>query len=371
MGLKKPTFVLSGRRGSVSAVGQARAYPNPREAAQALRTGECSGVVGALPFDLDAPAALWEPVDMTVSTEQIDPIHPQRRGVTVVAREPEPAEHMRRVASLVERIRAGEAGKVVLARALTLGTDEAVDPIALAGAFASGNATRNAFAVALDAAGERYAGQWIVGASPELLVTRRGREVFCRPYAGTVPRSADPVVDEQRAASLRDSAKDLAEHAFVVEFLRERLAPFCADIDVPDQPALLSTGELWHLATPITATLADPATTALDLALAMSPTPALGGTPSDVAAGLIAHYEGDRGFYGGAVGWCDDEGDGDWVVTIRCVGVAADRHRLTTWAGGGIVAESDPAVELAETTAKFATALRALGADPAIAAESD
>ena len=108
----------------------------------------------------------------------------------------------------------------MLARALEFGVDEPVDPLALAAAFAGGNAAHNAFAVALDAAGDRFTGQWIVGASPELLVRRRGSEVFCRPYAGTAARSTDPEVDRQRAESLRDSAKDLAEHAFVVDFLR-------------------------------------------------------------------------------------------------------------------------------------------------------
>ncbi|GAA3033730.1 isochorismate synthase [Gordonia defluvii] len=359
------TFLLSGRSGSVHGVGRERTFATTQAAAAALHSRSCRGIVGALPFDLDDPAALWEPADLTVSAQPLAPAAPpQRRSVTVLARLPEPAEHQRRVGEIVARIRAGQAQKVVLARAVQLQVDEAIDPIALAAAFAGGNTANNAFAVALDAAGERYAGQWLVGASPELLVRRRGRSVQCRPYAGTAPRSPDPVVDEQRAAALRSSAKDLAEHSFVVEYLRRSLAPFCTTINAPTEPTLLSTGELWHLATPISATLADPATTALDLALALSPTPALGGTPSAVASEMIAHYEGDRGFYGGAIGWCNSEGDGDWVVTIRCVGLAADLHHLTAWAGGGIIADSDPAAEVAETTAKFATALRALGADP-------
>ncbi len=366
----QPGFLLSGRPGSVRGTGRLRAFPDAGAAADALRSGGCGGIVGALPFDLDDPAALWEPAALDTHT---DPAHflaaapPIDRSATVAARHPEPAEHERRVAEVVTRIRAGEAAKVVLARALELGVDEPIDPVALAGAFAAGNATHNAFAVDLGAAGERWAGRWILGASPELLVTRRGRRVSCRPYAGTAARSADPVVDEQRAAGLRGSAKDRAEHAFVVDFLRERLAPLCTEVDAPAEPTLLSTGELWHLATPITATLRDRATTSLDLALALSPTPALCGTPADTAAALIRQYEGERGFYGGAVGWCDAAGDGDWVVTIRCLELTADRRRATAWAGGGIVADSDPGAELAETTAKFATALRALGADPSIA----
>ena len=298
-----PTFLLSGRPGSVRGHGQVRAFPNAEQAVATLRCGDCPGIVGALPFDLNAPAALWEPAELTTSPHPISAAPPSRHNVAVLARRPEPVEHERRVAEIVARIRDGEADKVVLARALELTVDEALDPLDLAAAFASGNATNNAFAVALDAAGDRHTGQWIVGASPELLVRKRGSEVFCRPYAGTAPRSTDPTVDDQRAGALTESAKDLAEHAFVVDFLRERLAPFCSMIDAPRTPTLLSTGELWHLATPITATLRDPATTSLHLALALSPTPALGGTPSGVAADILCEFEGDRGFYGGTVCW--------------------------------------------------------------------
>ncbi|HNP55595.1 MAG TPA: isochorismate synthase [Gordonia sp. (in: high G+C Gram-positive bacteria)] len=364
-----PTFLLSGRPGAVRGVGATRSFTDPAAAVAALRDGAV-GIVGALPFNLADPAALWEPAQLDVDTDPacfLAAQTPTPRTATVLARHPEPAEHERRVAEVVARIRDGEASKVVLARALEFGVEEPVNPLVLASAFAGGNAAHNAFAVALDAAGDRFAGQWIVGASPELLVRRRGRGVFCRPFAGTVARSSDPDTDRRRAESLRDSAKDLAEHAFVVDFLRERLAPFCSAVEAPDEPELLSTGELWHLATPVSGVLLDPTTTVLDLALALTPTPALGGTPSDAAAELIGRYEGDRGFYGGAVGWCNADGDGDWVVTIRCVGLSADGCRVRAWAGGGIVADSDPAAEVAETTAKFATALRALGADPELA----
>ncbi|QKT08555.1 isochorismate synthase [Gordonia sp. X0973] len=362
-----PTFLLSGDPGSVRGSGVARAFSDGEAAAAALRDGGCAALVGALPFTPGDPVALWEPAELITDHDPIRPSWPQRRRLRVNAARPEPAEHQRRVAELVSRIRAGEAGKVVLARALEMSLEEDVDPLALAAAFAHGNAAHNAFAVALDAAGGSHAGQWLVGASPELLVRRRGPEVFCRPYAGTMARSDNPAVDKERAEALRGSAKDLAEHAFVVDYLRERLAPFCTELDMPAEPVLLSTGELWHLATPIRARLKDPATTSLDLALALSPTPALCGTPSDVAAAMIEQYERDRGFYGGAVGWSNADGDGDWVVAIRCVLLDADRRRVTAWAGGGIVADSDPAAELAETTAKFGTALRALGADPAVA----
>ena len=92
------------------------------------------------------------------------------------------------------------------------------------------------------------------------------------------------------------------------------------------------------------------------------PTPAVCGTPTDEARRLIAAIEGERGFYAGAVGWSDAGGDGDWMVTIRCAEIDADRSGAIAWAGGGLVADSQPDDEVAETGAKLRTVLRAFGA---------
>ena len=99
----------------------------------------------------------------------------------------------------------------------------------------------------------------------------------------------------------------------------------------------------------------------MDLAVALHPTPAVGGSPTDAATALIGELEGDRGFYAGAVGWCDQRGDGRWVVSIRCAQLSADRRTALAHSGGGIVAESDPDDEVDETTTKFRTILTALG----------
>ncbi|HZQ31990.1 MAG TPA: chorismate-binding protein, partial [Mycobacterium sp.] len=115
---------------------------------------------------------------------------------------------------------------------------------------------------------------------------------------------------------------------------------------------------------PITARLREPSTTAMDLALALHPTPAVGGVPADAAAKMIAELEGDRGFYAGATGWCDSHGDGRWVVSIRCAVLSADRMHARAYSGGGIVADSDVNNEVAETTTKFKTILSALGVSP-------
>ncbi|ROZ88788.1 isochorismate synthase [Gordonia sp. OPL2] len=318
-----------------------------------------------------------------------------------MALHPDPDEHRERIRRAIAEIGSGRLEKVVLARSVDLTVEPEIDVDELIGALAFGNSERNVFAVDLGAlrdtplalrssgtgetsahcstGGEtseaRYSGTgetsdgggaasgsaWLLGASPESLVRKEGRVVTCQPYAGSAPRSADPVADRAAGEALLSSAKDLAEHAFVVDHLRNRLGPLCSDLDAPGRPELRSTGEIWHLATPIRGILRDESLTALDLALSLTPTPAVCGTPSTTAAQFIREVEGCRGLYGGAVGWCDEHGDGEWMVTIRCLELSTDRHRLRTWAGGGIVAQSDPQAEVDETTAKLRTVFNALG----------
>jgi isochorismate synthase len=213
----------------------------------------------------------------------------------------------------------------------------------------------------LSPAGREYTGAVLVGASPELLVARTGDQVTCQPFAGTAPRSTDPAADRANGATLAASAKDRHEHQLVVDTMRACLEPLCSSLEIAAEPHLSSTAALWHLSTPIRGTLRETSTTALDLALALHPTPAVGGVPTPAAVDLIADLEGDRGFYAGAVGWCDADGDGRWVVAIRGAQLSADRRSAVAQAGGGIVAQSDPDEEVAETTAKFRTVLTALG----------
>ncbi|WP_280204035.1 isochorismate synthase, partial [Nocardia farcinica] len=163
-----------------------------------------------------------------------------------------------------------------------------------------------------------------------------------------------------QAAELLDSAKNREEHSYVIEWIRDVLTPLCTELRIPEGPRLVETHDVWHLATPIVGTLREPAPTALDLAVLLHPTPAVCGTPTAAALETITRVEGDRGFYGGAVGWCDADGDGTWVVAIRCAELAADGRSLRAYAGGGIVAASQPQAELDETTAKLRTFLGGL-----------
>ncbi|NHA00426.1 hypothetical protein G5V59_11040 [Nocardioides sp. W3-2-3] len=186
-----------------------------------------------------------------------------------------------------------------------------------------------------------------------MLVRRDGLEISCTPLAGSVPRSTDPAEDARRAAALQQSGKDLAEHAFVVEAIVHALKEVCEEIEYPATPELLSTDTVWHLATPISARLADGADgpSALRLAQLLHPTPAVGGVPTAAANAVIADLEGDlRDWFAGCVGWVDASGDGEFAITIRAA--VMDGPRLRLFAGAGIVAGSDPASEVRETGAK-------------------
>lgn len=359
----EPPFALCGPKRTLVADAVRRRYCDVASAQAALRSGTVPIVMGALPFDVNRPAALLTPAAVRSTDTPPDwPTGPQP-SVRIAAAVPPPDDYRRRVSLARDRLAApgNPLRKVVLSRALRLVADAPLDARVVLRRLISADPAAYGYLVDLTAAGPEYAGAALVGASPELLVARSGDRVVCRPFAGSAPRAADPHVDAANADTLAGSAKDRHEHQLVIESMRDALSPLCDDLTIADEPQLSSTATLWHLCTPITGRLRETSTTAIDLALALHPTPAVGGVPTDAATELIAELDGDRGFYAGAVGWCDAGGDGQWVVSIRCAQLSADRRTALARAGGGIVAESDPDSEVAETTTKFATILNALG----------
>lgn len=282
-------------------------------------------------------------------------------GSWTVRARPLPAEFERGVARAVAAIEEGGLEKVVLARSLEMTGPAEVAVGVLLRRLADRNACGYVFAADVTAPADRLP-RTLVGASPELLVSRRGRHVVSNPLAGSVARHPDPTADRARASALVGSEKDHREHAVVVGEVTRRLQPICVDLVVPAEPVLVRTPALWHLSTRVTGTLRDPRTTALMVAQALHPTPAVGGLPVDSAVRLIREIEGfDRGYYAGLVGWCDANGDGEWAIALRCAEAQGPDLRL--FAGGGVVAGSVPAVELAETRAKFQTFLAAVGVE--------
>jgi menaquinone-specific isochorismate synthase len=207
----------------------------------------------------------------------------------------------------------------------------------------------------------RYSIDGLIGASPELLVAVKGTEVSSHPLAGTTPRTGDPDTDARLALSLMHSEKNQIEHRVVIDMVHDTLLPWCSYLDWEPEPSIVAVANVQHLGTHMHGHLSQPTPSVLDLAYALVPTPALGGHPRTEALQLIAAVEGiDRGRYGGAVGWVDARGNGTWAVAIRCAELSADLTSARLFAGGGIVADSEPLAELAETQAKFQAMLAAL-----------
>jgi len=256
------------------------------------------------------------------------------------------------VAEAVARIRRGELRKVVLARTIEVSAERELDPKLLAGRLRAVDPDAYTFAAPT---GEGV----LVGASPELLVSRRGHEVRSNPLAGSAPRSGDPEEDRANADALITSSKEREEHAIVVDAVAETLRPFCEELAWDPEPVLRETPNVWHLSTNFRGALRDPAPTALELVAALHPTPAVAGEPRETALATIEELEPfDRGRYAGPVGWVDADGDGEWAIALRCAELRGNRAVL--YAGAGIVADSDPVRELDETERKFRAFLDAL-----------
>ncbi|MGM9950876.1 MAG: isochorismate synthase DhbC [Lysinibacillus sp.] len=318
-------------------------------------------VTGAVPFDHYKKASLSIPeiIQLAPSYQK------EERGGMVAAPAavyeltpiPSPEQYKKGVAQGIERIQSGELDKIVLSRSLKLSSKEPVNIPQLLHNLAYQNKYGYTFATDITSGEERAT---LIGASPELLVSREGMEVIANPLAGSRPRSKDPIEDHRRAQELLSSPKDLHEHAVVVEAVAAALRPYLKNMEVPEKPSLVTTETMWHLSTVVKGELVDPEASSLELAVALHPTPAVCGAPTEKARQAIAEIEPfDRSFFTGMVGWCDADGDGEWVVTIRCA--EAKEHTLQLFAGAGVVGASKPEEELAETGAKFQTMLRGMG----------
>ena len=276
------------------------------------------------------------------------------------------------VAGAVDRIDDGALGKVVLARRVDVTANR---PFVTSDVLAR--------LLALYPTCMVFRIDSFLGASPELLIERRGAHVASHPLAGTIGRSGDLATDEALIAGLLASPKERREHAYVIEGLRRTLGPLCDNLEVPDKPTVLELRNVTHLATRLTGVLSalpgrpglagdHPAPTAagpahpglgvpsaLQLVAAVHPTPAVGGTPTEAAVAYISEVEGiDRGRYAGPVGWMDARGDGSWAIGLRSADV--NGAHASMYAGVGLVAGSRPGTELAETQLKLQALLAAL-----------
>lgn len=268
--------------------------------------------------ETDAPTGLWtEPGRMT-----------QNKWKEAVAR-------------LTRMLRSGIASKVVLARDIIVSSSAPIDERFL-----------------LQQLLERYPNTWVyaarglIGATPEMLASLRNEKVVSRVLAGT----SAPGEGE----SLLSSLKDRSEHHLAVESVARSLGPLSEEITVPSEPRLLDLPNVTHLATEVEATV--PGGNVLDIVDALHPTAAVCGTPTRLAYQILEDIEGTRrGRYSGPVGWVDAAGEGDFGIALRCGQLSDDHQQIRVFAGGGIMPDSVPDLELAETRAKMKPVLQALG----------
>jgi isochorismate synthase len=260
------------------------------------------------------------------------------------------------VGSIARGIRNGQLGveKVVLARAQHVHLGERFEPHTALRNLARNYPSCTVFAIA-------HAEACFLGATPERLISLRDGTASAMALAGSFPRGATPAEDELLAEQLSRSSKERAEHAVVVGALRDGLSQVCTRIIADAQPRIQKLPNLQHLLTPIRGQVA-PGRGVLDIVERLHPTPAVGGFPRGRALELIRAYEAlDRGWYAGPIGWLDRAGEGEFAVGIRSALVRGDS--ATLFAGCGIVADSNPAAEYAESCWKLQPMLTALGVE--------
>ena len=355
-------FVTSGVAMRIPAADADRAVAGIHVDDPVARPGTGAVAVGALPFSetesgeltipasvtgIDADGRAWR-TEIGSTAPPTTSTTPAPTRFSVQGRVSRP-EWTSQVHAILEAIRSGDLAKVVLARDVVVHSDAPFDARVVVDRL---RATQGGCVV--------FAAGGNVGATPELLVRRRGAAVVSRPMAGTIPRGATDAGDSAAEAALAASVKDGLEHRLVVDAVVDCLRASGVDITSVRGPDVARLATVSHLATTITGNV-EPrsASSALELALRLHPTPAVAGAPRDTALAMLDDLETfDRGRYAGPVGWVDAHGDGEWAVALRCAELEGTTAHLV--AGAGIVAGSDPDSEWAETQAKLEPMLRVL-----------
>lgn len=333
--------------------------------------------IGALPFDLGDPCEFiigqitvvrvvgQQPLMIYVGTTdelfrltERDLLDEAQQVKT--RRQPAPPDHFsldaqiphekfkKLVADAVAAIHASELEKVVLAREVIISANRPFHQADLLRRLRALHPSCLSFAI-----------DGFIGATPELLIRKMGAHATSIPLAGTIARSGDPEEDARLSKALLQSGKERSEHQFVVDAIATRLRIHASEIDIPETPHMLELRNVVHLATTIEASLGDSSPSVLELACELHPTPAVCGTPMLAARAYINAHEGlSRDRYAGLVGYIDAKGDGEWWLGIRSAIIRGTTARL--FAGVGIVRDSDPALELAETQLKLQALLAVL-----------
>lgn len=259
---------------------------------------------------------------------------------------------LRGVSMVLDRIREGKVGKVVLSRACEVESDQEWHALEIVERLRASHPECHVFAV------QNGSGANLIGASPERLVSLHAGEYRTEALAGSIARGSHARMDAFLAGCLLDDPKEITENRVVYDSIRARLEGLGLRCELTGHPEILSLSNIQHLRVPISGVVPE-GMHVLSLVEALHPTPALGGVPRIEALEMIRHIEGfPRGAYGGLTGWFNAKGEGDFVVNIRCAVVSGKLVWIR--AGAGIVEGSDPDREWNETALKLDSMLSSL-----------
>ncbi|MEJ2766592.1 isochorismate synthase [Photobacterium sp. MCCC 1A19761] len=324
---------------------------------QAAKKDETDNPVlfGIVPFSDDNPTRFVIPEKLYVSSSTRGSLsRPNMVSQAKLISSPSGQQYRQGVEDLLEMFATTGLSKAVLSRAVEVATHEDIPLQNLLNNLLAINSRGYTFAA------NTQAGTKLMGASPELLVAKKGSHLVSNPLAGSRPRSESEALNDASRLSLLNTQKDLHEHGLVVEEVERVLSRYCHNLYTPMVPSVIETQTMLHLSTVLEGQVTDPHLNVLQIAADLHPTPAVCGYPREDAYQAIRKIEQfDRGYFTGMVGWCDARGNGEWVVTIRCAEV--QKRQMKVYAGAGIVNESVPQSELDETGAKMGTILSAAG----------
>lgn len=296
--------------------------------------------------------ALRKERDFLIHAAQVKELKTYAKPTMISYEEPYKEAYLTSIGEVTSLIKNKQAQKVVIARSLALQFKEKVSSPQILSHVVHEQPESYLF-------GLEHEQMLFFGASPERLVKVDNGKAYSSCVAGSIKRGKTAEEDEALGLSLLNDLKNRGEHHYVVEMISQTFEKNCTEVKLPKQPKLLKIRDIQHLYTPVEGTLEKNATI-LQLIKHLHPTPALGGVPRKETMEIIRQYEPmNRGLYAAPIGWIDADGNGEFAVAIRSAALIDDKAYL--YAGGGIVADSEPISEYEETLVKFRPMLRALG----------
>lgn len=290
--------------------------------------------------------------DRLIHLAQVEEFHPQSKPKVVGITEVEKERYIQSIENVTAKIQEGEAEKVVIARSIRLDFEEEVSAVTALHHISNEQHESYHFGLQKDR-------QIFFGATPERLIEINNGRAYSACVAGSIKRGKSASEDKALGETLLKDRKNREEHQYVVSMISQVFQDFCTNVSIPKVPKLMKIRDIQHLFTPVEGDIEE-GIDIFSLVQALHPTPALGGVPTDISMEMIREEEKmDRGFYAAPIGWTDAAGNGEFAVAIRSALLCEDRAYL--YAGGGIVADSDPEMEYEETWVKFRPVLRALG----------